>query len=126
MKMLIANRKFSLLFLPFLLTSFIFVGCGEDNNPVGEDNAAPVIAAITNQMVDVEDEITVEVSIAGADADDTHTLSASADDTAIATASLNEATLTLIGGAEGTTTITVSATDDSGKRNAAATPLEPV
>ena len=45
------------------------------------------------------------------------------DDTAIAVVSVNNTTLAISGIAEGTTTITVSATDDSEKNNTAATPL---
>ena len=68
-------------------------------------------------------EVTVAVNITDADVGDTHTISASSDDTAIAAVSVNNTTLIISGIAEGTTIITVSATDDSGKNNAAATPV---
>ena len=55
MKMLVVNRKFSTLILPFLLASFVLVGCGEDdgdNNRLVEDNNQPAIEAIQGQTVD--------------------------------------------------------------------------
>ena len=133
MKMLVVNRKFSILILPFLLASFVLVGCGEDdednnrlvedNNRPVEDNNQPVIEAIPDKIVDADGAVTVEVNITDADVGDAHTISASSDDTAIAVVSVNNTTLAISGIAEGATTITVSATDDSGKNNAAATPL---
>ena len=86
-------------------------------------NNQPVIAAISDQAVDVGDERAIAVNLTDADADDTHTIKAVSDNTSIATVSVNNATLTLTGRAGGMTTITVSATDDSGQDNAAAKPL---
>ena len=40
-----------MLILPFLLTLFVFVGCGE----IEEDNNQPVIQAIRDQTLDVGD-----------------------------------------------------------------------
>lgn len=85
-------------------------------------NSQPVIETIPDQTLDVGDETTVVVKVTDADVGDTHTISASSDDPAIATVEVNNRTLTITGIAEGMTTITVSATDDSGQDNAEATP----
>ena len=126
MKMLVANRKFSILILPFLLASFVLVGCGEDdedNNRLVEDNNQPVIEAIPDKIVDADGAVTVEVNITDVDGDDTHTIRASSNNKAIATVSAKNTTLTINGIAGGMATITVSVTDNSGQENAAATPI---
>lgn len=114
------NRKSvsSILMAVTLVTSLIFVSCG-----AFDDNSQPMIEPITDKTVDAGDNRSVNINITDADVDDTHTISAFADDTSIATVSVDEDSLTLIGIAVGTTTITVSATDDSGQDNAAATPV---
>ena len=114
------NRKSvsSILMAVTLVTSLIFVSCG-----AFDDNSQPEIEPITDKTVDAGDNRSVNVYITDADVDDTHTISAFSDDTGIATVSVDEDSLTLIGIAVGTTTITVSATDDSGQDNAAATPV---
>ena len=65
----------------------------------------------------------VDIDITDADVDDTHTIRASSDDTAIATLLVEDTTLSIKGIADGTTTIRINVTDDSGQENAAATPL---
>ena len=133
MKMSVVNRKFSILILPFLLASFVLVGCGEDdednnrlvedNNRPVEDNNQPVIEAIPDKIVDADGAVTVEVNITDVDGDDTHTIRASSNNKAIATVSAKNTTLTINGIAGGMATITVSVTDNSGQENAAATPI---
>ena len=126
MKMFVVNRNFLMLLLLVLLASFIFVGCGEDdedNNKLVEDNNQPVIKAIPDKIVDADDEVTVEVNITDVDVDDTHTIRASSNNKAIATVSVKNTTLTISGIAGGMAKITVSATDDSGQENAVATPI---
>ena len=126
MKMSVVNRKFSILILPFLLASFVLVGCGEDdedNNRLVEDNNQPVIEAIPDKIVDADGAVTVEVNITDVDGDDTHTIRASSNNKAIATVSAKNTTLTINGIAGGMATITVSVTDNSGQENAAATPV---
>ena len=86
-------------------------------------NSQPSIGAIPDQTLEIGAEVTVVVNITDADVDNTHTISASSDDTAIATVAMKDITLTVIGIVEGLTTITVNVTDDSGKNNAAATPV---
>ena len=88
-----------------------------------KDNSQPVIKTIIDQTLDVGDETMVAVNITDADADDRHTISASSADTAIASVTINNTILTIRSIAVGTTTITVSATDDSREDNAAATPV---
>lgn len=90
---------------------------------VMKKNSQPVIEAISDQTLEVGDETTIEVNITDVDVEDTHTVSASSDDAVIATVSVNNTTLTITGVVEGTTIITVSATDNSGQDNTAATPL---
>lgn len=90
---------------------------------ITDNNSQPVIEAIPDQTLDAGAEMTVAVNITDADVGDTHTLNASSDDTAVATVSMNNVTFTIIGIAAGMTTITISAMDDSGQDNAAATPL---
>ena len=87
-----------------------------------EKNSQPVIEAISDQTLEVDDKTAVEINVTDADIEDTHIINASSDDTAIATVSVNNTTLTITGIAGGMTTITVSATDDSGQDNAEATP----
>ena len=64
--MLVANRKFLMLILPFLLALFALVGCGE----IEEDNNSPVIGAIPNQTLDGGATLEVDVRVTDADSDD--------------------------------------------------------
>ena len=102
----------------FIFTSLLFLGCG-----ALDDNSQPVIEPITDKTLEVGDETRVEINITDADLDDLHTLSAFSDDTSVAAVSVDAAFLTLRGKDVGRTTITVSATDDSGQDNAGATPV---
>ena len=86
-------------------------------------NVQPALEAIADRTIDVGDELSVKININDADFDDTHTVRASSADAAIAAVSVTDTTLTINGIADGTTTITVNVTDDSGQENAAATPL---
>ena len=115
------NRKIrvSILAVVLLVTSLAFIGCGSFE----DDNSQPAIGPIPDKTLDLDDKITVDVIITDADIEDTHTINASSDDTTIATVSVNAVSLTITAKAEGMSTITVSATDDSGQDNAAATPV---
>ena len=97
---------------------FVLISCG-----FFDDNSQPEVESITNQTLYVGGKTIVEVNVTDAEVDDTHTISASSDDTSIATVSVKDTTLTITGIAVGMTTITVSATDDSGQDNAASTPV---
>ncbi len=94
------------------------IGCGQ------EDNSQPVIESIPDIKLNVDAESTVVVNITDADLRDTHSIRASSDDKAIAIVSVNNTTLSISSTlAGGVTTITVSATDDSGQDNAESTPV---
>ncbi len=97
---------------------FVFIGCG--------GNDQPSIEQITDQTVAVNARRMVEIYITDTDDKDMHTVSATSENSRIATVSVSEkdldligvADLTIAGVAEGSTIITVSATDDSGEDNA--------
>ena len=94
------------------------IGCGQ------EGNSQPVIESIPDIKLNVDAESTVVVNITDADLRDTHSIRASSDDKAIAIVSVNNTTLSISSTlAGGVTTITVSATDDSGQDNAESTPV---
>ena len=57
------------------------------------------------------------------DVDDIHIISAASDNPNVATVSVETDSVVITGNAAGTTTITVSATDDSGQDNAEAIPV---
>ena len=113
------RQIFGVTLLTLLFTSFFFVGCGAFE----EDNNQPSIETIDDKTLNAGDEAKVEVTITDTDVDDTHIISASSDDTTVATVSARDTTLTIVGMEAGTTTVMVSATDDSGQDNAAAVPL---
>ncbi len=81
-------------------------------------NTAPVVTAIATQRVSVDDKQSVTVTITDSDAGDTHTVTATASNTSAATVSVSSKTLTITGKAVGSSTIKVTATDNSGATNA--------
>ena len=81
-------------------------------------NARPSVAAIADQAVTVGETSTVEVTVSDGNAGDTHTIRATSSDPDIATVSVLGTSLTITALAEGTATITVTATDNSGADNA--------
>ncbi len=83
-----------------------------------------VIKTITDQILYVGEETQVEFNIADENTDDRYIVDVSSDDTSVAPASLRDTTLTIIGVAAGTTTITVSVTDNSSRDNAALTTFQ--
>lgn len=96
-------------------------GCGE------EENSQPIIGAISDITLNIadktDDEALVEVNLTDADVKDTHSIRASSGNKAIAMVSVNDTTLTISAVSEGTTAITVFATDDSEQVNATAAPV---
>ena len=120
MKNINLDRKTAISILAAILLAIplSLIGCG-----AFEDNSQPGIESITDKTIDVGDDKTVDVYITDADVDDTHTISAFSDDMSVATVSVDDTSLTITGIAVGMTTITVSATDDSGQDNAASTPV---
>ena len=131
MKMFVMHRKIilSILIMTVLTSvSILVVGCGEvdDEAETADElvvNNPPSIGAIPDQTVDVGSTVEVEVTITDADVGDTHTINASSDDTTVAAVSVDGASLTITSKAAGTTTITVTAKDDSGQDNAKANPV---
>ena len=127
MKMLFADREYFALLLILLLTPFILVGCGEiveeDDSEPEESNSQPVIEMLPDQTLEVGDAVEAEVRVTDADSDDVHTINVVSDNTKVATASVRDTILTINAVTAGMATLTVSATDDSGQENAAATPV---
>ena len=114
------NRKpvVSTLATASLVTSLVLAACGASE----DDNNQPTIEPISDKTLDIGDTRTLRVYITDTDVDDTHVISAFSDDTTVATVSVKDSTLTIAGSEGGTTTVTVSATDDSGQDNAVAIP----
>ncbi len=81
-------------------------------------NTTPVVTAIANQRVLVNGTQSVTVMVSDDDAGDTHTVTATASNTSAATVSVSGKTLTITGKAVGSSTIKVTATDNSGATNA--------
>lgn len=120
---MIKTNKFSVVNFLILLTivlggSFVFIGCGGNDQPFFE--------TIDNQTLAIDARRTLEIYIRDSDEKDMHTVSASSANSRIATVVVNERSfnpigiekLIIEGVAEGRTFITVSATDDSGESNA--------
>ena len=110
--------------------SLVLIGCGMFE----DDNSQPSIGTMTDDTITdrtltlaVNSWRTVEIYISDVDDDDMHTISASSENTAVATVSVDERrhdkALIITGIAEGSTTVTVTATDDSGEDNAIAKPM---
>ena len=122
------KRIVSILTIVLVSISLFVVGCGEADDDIYDievevvTNSQPSIDTIPDQKVDVGGTMEVNVIVTDADAGDTHIISASSEDTAIVTVAVDNTTLTITGIADGMTTITVSATDNSGQDNAEATP----
>lgn len=122
MKKINRYSKVNLLILTAVLfgMSFVFIGCGE--------NDQPFIETIDNQTIAINARKTLEIYIEDSDEKDMHTVSAFSENSNIAAVSVSErnldsvgiADLTVKGVAEGSTIVTVSATDDSGQDNATA------
>ena len=98
--------------------SFTLIGCG-----LFDDNSQPEIETVTDQLLYVGEETQIELNITDKDANNTHVINFSFDDTSVATVSVSGTTLTIVGKTVGTTTITVSAVDDSTQDNAVSTPV---
>ena len=81
-------------------------------------NSPPAVAAIADWTVPTGATSTVHVLVTDADARDVHTLTATSTDTVVATVSATGTRLILTGLERGSTTIAVTATDDSGGPNA--------
>ncbi len=120
------------MFPPGVFLVLMVAGCGGGGSdsapgnvrpPVAASNARPSVAALDDRTLTAGEQVDVAVSVTDADAADTHTLSASSSDPAVATVSANGTTLTLDARAVGTTTISITARDDSGAANAESEPV---
>ena len=123
MRKINCNPSISILTIVLSGISAVLIGCGffEDDN--SQPSIQPLAGeTITDQTLTltVNSRRTVEVYITDADDDDTHMVSAFSENTTVATVSVADTTLTIRGIAAGSTTVTVTATDDSGHDNAAA------
>ena len=108
----------------FLSTAALAVaGCGgggggtEPAPPPAPANAKPTVQAIANQSLTIGDSVEVTVSVTDTDANDTHTLSASVSNEEAATVAVDGMVLTIDAIDSGVATVTVTATDDSGRDN---------
>ena len=81
-------------------------------------NTPPEVDPIAPQLVETGEDLAVTMTATDPDADQEHTLAAESSDAAVARASASGMELTLTGVTAGGTTITVTATDDSGGSNA--------
>lgn len=113
----------------FLLPLALGVGgCGgggggsEPQPPPAPGNAKPTVQAVADQALTIGDSVDLTVSVNDADAADTHTLSATVSNEAAATVSVDGMTLTITANDSGVATVTVTATDDSGRNNASSDP----
>ena len=117
------------LILTLLLTSFVLVGCGENNNQ-------PVIERLPNQTLELGDTVEVTAHITDADFNEI-TVDATSNNTDVVKVSTGgtgsksstsegtevEKTLIIKAVGPGVATITISATDDSRQDNAEAIPV---
>ena len=106
---------------------YVIIGCGSSE----DDNNQPSIETrIRGTNTDhvltlaVNAKRMVNIYITDADVDDTHKVSASSENTTVATVSVDDTmyqtALTITGRSVGVTIVTLTATDDSGEENAAA------
>ena len=86
-------------------------------------NSQPMLEAIPDQVLDVGETVEIELHLTDSDSEDTHTINATSNNTRVATVSVRDTTLIIETILEGTSTITVTATDNSGKNNAEAEPV---
>ena len=104
-------------------------GCGGGGGGGGTavapaQNATPVVAAVADQRLTVGESVEVAVDITDPDAEDTHTLSASSSNADAASVSVDGLTLTVAGVDSGIATVTLTATDSSGRSNATSAAVE--
>ena len=120
---MIKTNEFSVVNILIIFTiliggSFVLIGCG--------GNDQPFFKTIDNQTLAIDARRTLEIPVRDRDEKDRHTFSAYSANSRIADVVVHErihspisiADLIIEGVAEGSTSITVSATDDSGEDNA--------
>ena len=92
-------------------------GGGEPAPPPAPLNNKPTVQAIADQSLTIGDSVEVTVSVTDTDATDTHTLSASVSNEDAATVAVDGMVLTINAIDSGVATITITATDNSGRDN---------
>ena len=113
----LAKVNLLILVLIFCSVSYVFTGCGE--------NDQPFIETIDNQTIAIDAKRTLEIYIKDSDKKDMLTVRATSNNSKVATVSVSRRDLNTIGVADltiesvtaGSTFVTVSATDDSGQDN---------
>ena len=86
-------------------------------------NSQPELAAILDQILDVGESVEIVLNLTDVDSEDTHTIRATSDNTTVATVSVRDKILIIDTVEAGASTITVTATDNSGKQNADSDPV---
>jgi len=119
------------------ITAFLFLssaalgvaGCGGGGGggstepaPPTPVNAKPTVQAIADQSLTIGDSVEVSVSVSDTDGTDTHTLSASVNNQGAATVTVDGMVLTINAIDSGVATVTVTATDSSGRANGTSDP----
>lgn len=119
------------------ITAFLFLssaalgvaGCGGGGGggstepaPPTPVNAKPTVQAIADQSLTIGDSVEVSVSVSDTDGTDTHTLSASVNNQGAATVTVDGMVLTINAIDSGVATVTVTATDNSGRANGTSDP----
>ena len=103
-------------------------GCGGGGGGTGPApppaplNGRPTVQAIADQALTIGESVEVTVSVTDADANDTHTLSVSVSNGAAATVAVDGMVLTIHAIDSGVVTVTVTATDNSGRDNDTSAP----
>ena len=92
-------------------------GGGEPAPPPAPLNNKPTVQAIADQSLTIGDSVEVTVSVTDTDATDTHTLSASVSNEDAATVAVDGMVLTINAIDSGVATVTITATDNSGRDN---------
>ena len=102
-------------------------GCGgggssEPAPPPAPHNGKPTVQAIADQALTIGNSVAVTVSVTDTDTTDTHTLSASVSNENTATVAVDGMVLTINAINSGVATVTVAATDNSGRDNDTSNP----
>ena len=92
-------------------------GGGEPAPPPAPLNNKPTVQAIADQSLTIGDSVGVTVSVTDTDTTDTHTLSASVSNEDAATVAVDGMVLTITAIDSGVATVTITATDNSGRDN---------
>ena len=98
----------------------MIAGCGGGG---GDINFQPLVGAIGDQTLALDESLSVQVSVTDGNPEDRHRITASSSEADVASVTVNGTALTVTGVAPGTATITVTAQDNSAEANAASLPV---